>query len=270
MRELEDAQRDFAAAVRDAAAAGPAIARLDGDPALVARRLAVYRANLAATADKALAGAYPVVRQAVGEAFFRGLARAYIGRYPSTGGDLAGLGDRLADFLEGFEPARHLPWLPDLARLEWAAHRAYGAADGTPWDAGVLATVAPEDQAAIRFAWAPGTAVVASAWPVVRVWTIHQPGFDGAFEVDWQVPERALVARAGLAVAVTALAPGEAVFVARSLAGVALGEAAAAALEAEPGFDLGALLARAVGAGLLRGFTLSRDPQTPLSDENTR
>ncbi|MGN6528887.1 MAG: HvfC/BufC family peptide modification chaperone [Burkholderiaceae bacterium] len=270
MRELEDAQRDFAAAVRDDAAAGPAIARLDGDEALAARRLAIYRANLAATSDKALAGAYPVVRQAVGEEFFRGLAREYVRATPSTGGDLADFGHRFADFLAGFEHVRDLPWLPDLARVEWAAHRAYGAADGTPWDAGALATVAPGDQAAIRFVWAPGTAVVESAWPVVRVWTIHQPGFDGAFEVDWQVPERALVAREGLAVTVTALAPGEAVFVARSLAGAPLGEAAAGALGADAAFDLGALLARAVGAGLLRGFTVCQEPKDADSDENPR
>ena len=61
-----------------------------------------------------------------------------------------------------------------------------------------------------------------------------------------------------------------AVFVARSLAGAPLGEAAARALEADAAFDLGALLARAVGAGLLRGFTLCQEPQDPISDENPR
>jgi hypothetical protein len=259
MSELAQAQRDFAAAVRDASAAGRAAAWLAGDESLVARRLEIYRANLAAAADKALSGAYPVVRQAVGEEFFRGLARAYQRAWPSASGDLAEFGDRFADFLAGFEHVAHLPWLPDLARVEWAAHLAYGAADGRAWDASALAAVAPGEQAALRFGWASGTAVVESAWPVVRVWTIHQPGFDGAFEVDWNVPERALVAREGLAVTVAALAPGEAAFLARSLAGAPLGDAAAAALEAAPDFDLGALLARAVGAGLLQGFTLSPD-----------
>jgi hypothetical protein len=71
-------------------------------------------------------------------------------------------------------------------------------------------------------------------------------------------------------VTVGTLAAGEAVFVARSLAGAPLGEAAAAALDADACFDLGALLARAVGAGLLRGFTLDQDPQDTLSDEKPR
>ena len=39
---------------------------------------------------------------------------------------------RLPGFLESFEPARGLPYLGDVARLEWLRHAAYHAADQAP------------------------------------------------------------------------------------------------------------------------------------------
>lgn len=256
MPELHDIQWAFAAAVRDREHEPAAARCLVGDDALVARRLAIYRANMVASADKALAAAYPVVRQAVGEEFFRGLAREHLRRTPSTSGDLTEFGAGFDVFLAAFEHTQSLPWLPDLARLEWAAHRAYGAADAPDWDAGSLGSVAGERQAEIRFHWAPGLAVVPASCPIVRIWTIHQPGHDGEFSVDWTQAETALVARSGLAVTVTRCDAGEAAFLAASLDGAALGDAAGAALSRHPDFDLGALLARAISTRLVCGFTL--------------
>ncbi len=256
MPELLDAQSGFARALRDAAAA-PATARwLAGDTALLERRMAIYRANMVAAADKALSAAYPVTRQVVGDEFFHALAREFQRVHPSTSGDLGDFGAGLALFLAGFEHTRSLPYLPDLARLEWEAHRAYGAADAASWDPAALATVDARRQGEIRFAWSPGLAVVESPYPIVRIWTIHQPGFAGEFAVDWAVAERALVARDGFAVDVSAIGAGDAAFLQASLAGQALVDASAAALQAAPHFDLGALLGRAITSRLVCGFTL--------------
>jgi hypothetical protein len=256
MPELLAIQSDFGASLRDADLSAQAARWLAGDVALAGQRLAIYRANMVAAADKALSAAYPVVRRVVGEEFFHGLARAYQRETPSDSGDLFDFGAGFASFLAAFPHTQSLPYLPDLARLEWAAHRAYGAADSPAWDPSSLGCVAADRQDAIRFRWAAGTAVLASAYPVVRIWTLHQPEHQGEFAVDWSVPERALVAREDLLVTVSALGPGEAAFVAASLAGAALGDAATTALETDPGFDLGPLLARAVGAHLICGFTL--------------
>ncbi|MFL6700335.1 MAG: putative DNA-binding domain-containing protein [Vitreoscilla sp.] len=256
MPELLDYQADFAAALRERRQT-PAMERwLAGDDELVDRRMAIYRANMVAAADKALASAYPVIRQVVGADFFHGLAREYQRVTPSASGDLTGFGQTFSDFLAAFEHTRAMAYLPDLARLEWAAHRAYGAADAPDWDPASLGTVQPDRQAEIRFQWAPGTAVVASAHPIVRIWTIHQPGYDGQFSVAWEQAETALVSRDGFAVGIWACSPADAVFITASLAGLPFGDAAAAALASHPDFDLGALLARALSARQICGFTL--------------
>ena len=253
MPELRDFQAGFGAALRDRARTSAMARWLAGDAALVDARLAIYRANMVAAADKALSAAYPVIRQAVGTEFFHALAREYQRGTPSASGDLGEFGASFDGFLAGFEHVQSMPWLPDLARLEWAAHRAYGAADAPGWDAAALAAIEPERQAAIRFDWSPGLAVVDSAYPIVRVWTIHQPGHDGGFDVDWDVAETALVARDGFAVTVTPCSPADARFLRAALAGEPLGEAAAAALGHHPDFDLGALLGRAIAHRLVCG-----------------
>jgi hypothetical protein len=259
MADLLAVQADFAAALRDRAAVPAAARWIAGDEALAARRLAIYRANVAAAAARALGAAYPVVRQVVGEEFFDALAAAYLAAHPSTSGDLHELGAAFAGFVAEFPHTRALPYLPDLARLEWAAHRAYGAADPAPVDPRALAAIPPERQATLRFQLAHGTAVVESAYPVLRIWQIHQPGFAGEFGVDWSLAQRALVAREGLRVAVAALAPGEAAFVRAVLAGQGFAQAAGAAFEAEEGVDLGGLLGRLIGGGLVTGISNFED-----------
>ena len=259
MPELLAIQRDIAGALRDAGHTPRAAAWLAGDASLVGQRLAIYRANVAASVGKALAAAYPVIRQVVGDEYFDGLTRACLRVVPSVSGDLHDYGADFAGFLAEFAPAQSLPYLPDLARLEWAVHRAYGAADAAPWDGAALAQVAPARQAAILLEWAAGTALVDAGFPVARVWQIHQPGFDGEFSVDWVVPEHAWVARDGFRVVVSALDAGDAAFVAHSLAGATLGTCAVAALTADPGFDLGRLLARALASNAIAGFTVEKD-----------
>ena len=69
--------------------------------------------------DKVLGSAFPVVRQLVGEEFFSALARAYGMAHPSDNPDLNRFGAAFAGFLRDFPHVAELPYLPDMARLEW-------------------------------------------------------------------------------------------------------------------------------------------------------
>ena len=161
MPDLMDCQRDLAGALNDKRESARAMRWLAGDASLTERRLAIYRANVEAAANKALSAAYPVIRQVVGGARFDDLARAYQRHAPSRSGDLNELGSAFTDFIADNDGARSLPYLPDLARLEWAAHRAYGAADAEALDADALAQLPVHRQSMIRFSWAAGTALIA-------------------------------------------------------------------------------------------------------------
>ena len=74
--------------------------------------------------------------------FFNAAVDAYVRACPSTSGDLNVYGDAFGEFLAGYPPAADLPYLPDVARLEWAVDEAGRAADRDGSPEGVLAALA--------------------------------------------------------------------------------------------------------------------------------
>jgi len=188
---LAAGQQAFATALLDTAATLPSFT---GE--VVQERFALYRGNLSATWRRTLGHAYPVVLALVGEQFFAGLARAYGRQYPSDSADLNHFGARFADFLSSFPPAAELPYLPDMARLEWAVHLAHYAADAQALAPEALATLHPDQLEARRFALHPACALLASNWQVVTLWQAHQDGEgQGMFPPEMQVASWALVCR---------------------------------------------------------------------------
>jgi Putative DNA-binding domain len=146
------------------------------DPASSARGLAAYCANANELAQRALAAAYPVVQQLLGDESFAALARSLWHQHPPQAGDIALWGDTLAAFLEAAMATTGAlaseAYLPDIARLEWAVHAASRAADAaTPQG---LALLADADPARLRLLLAPGTALIASKHPVRSIWQAHQ------------------------------------------------------------------------------------------------
>lgn len=169
---LAGSQQAFADALGDPGAIGALAAQLQGDKA--AERLALYRGNLHASWRRALAHAYPVVLALVGEEFFGGLARAYGRHSPSDSPDLNRFGAHFAAFLEGFAPAAQLPYLPDMARLEWALHCAWLAPDAAGLAAGALAALTPEQLEARHLRLHPACSLLDSPWQVPALWRAHQ------------------------------------------------------------------------------------------------
>jgi len=230
MRALREWQSDFAAAVRGSGESPG---------------MAAYRGNVFGNWSQALAGAYPIVRKIVGEDFFRGLAREYALGHPSTSGDLNEYGARFAEFVGAFEHTRDLPYLPDVARMEWLAHRAYYARDPAPFELHGL-----DESSRLRLT--PPCALLASGWPLARIWTVHQDDYEGAFDVDLRSgPDRILVHRPGWRVQVRSLAPGDYRFLSMIRANKTLGEALEAALAEDAALDVSLALARWVDAGVV-------------------
>lgn len=225
-------------------------------PIDAARRLQIHRNNLQQSLAAALAAAYPVVAQLVGEAFFAGMARQYVRRHPSRSGSLQAFGGELPAFLRDFEPAAGLPYLPDVAALEWALHEVYHDAELPSLAPARLGEVPPERQAGLRLVRQPASRLLESRYPVLRIWQAHQPGTadDGMpISLDeggvWL-----LVVQRALEIEFRPLGAGEHAWLRAFERGAGLGDATGAALRAEPAFDLGACLARHLALGLFTGL----------------
>ena len=197
--------------------------------------LAVYRNNYRTGLIGALVNTYPMLLRIVGEDYLTGLAREHVKGEPLRSGNVHHYGARFGDFIEGFEPARALPYLADMARVEWAAHRAYYAEDAEPLSP---EAVEAEAKAARALRLDPSVSLVRSPWPVVTIWHAVQPGAPEDFYIDLgQGGEAALVHRRAGGILLEAVPAGHAVLLERLLAGDALEAAVTAACVADAVLD---------------------------------
>ena len=84
------------------------------------KRFAVYRNNVVVSLVEALMSGFPSLVPLVGETFFRAVARAYAVAHPPNSPLMLFYGEGFAAFLETFEPTKSLPFLPPVARIDWA------------------------------------------------------------------------------------------------------------------------------------------------------
>ncbi len=226
------------------------------------RGIEVYRNNYRGNLHDALAGAYPVIHRLVGDGFFRMLAKNYIAQHASRSGNLHHYGSELAAFMADFEPARQLAYLPDMARLEWAYHRAYLADDAAGLEFDRLATVAPEAYAALRWRLHPSCALIVTEHPVAAIWQAHQQGEPEEFNINMASGgDSLLVFRNGLSTEIFSIEPGSLHWLAQLQQGIAMGAATEATLGVHTGFDLATTLRHWLAQGVLTDFYLSPEEQ---------
>lgn len=134
------------------------------------RRLAVYRNTFLANLANALRLSYPAVHRLVGAEFFDGTAHIYVQQQPPRSSYLDEYGVGFPDFLARFPPAASLPYLPDVARLEWAVSRALHAPDVEPLDVTRLGTLDASDHDRVRFVPHPSVSLLVANYPVDAIW----------------------------------------------------------------------------------------------------
>lgn len=186
MNLLPELQRrfvDFAlfAKEQDQAASGIKSMKLNA-----AQCLSIYRNNTRLGLTEALRDTYPVLNKLVGNAFFDYLADRYIRSYPPKDPCLLLFGGQLANFLTDFPETEGLPYLPDIARLEWFYQQAYYEADAKPLEIAILADMAPDLYGEIGFNLHPSCRLLASNYPVLKIWQANQGQDAGEGFIDYR------------------------------------------------------------------------------------
>ena len=227
----------------------------------VATAIEVYRNNYRGNLHDTLAGAYPVIEQLVGKDFFRHMTRQFIGQHLSRSGNLHHYGAEMADFVAAFEAAKGLPYLPDVALLEWACHRAYFSDDADTLNIVKLAQIPPEQYPDLILHIHPACHLVRSNYPIAAIWHAHQPGANCDFHIDLDSGSCiALVSRKDDVVWVSELTEADAAWLQGIQAGIPLGDATAATLEHYPDFGLQAALLKLVAQNVFANFNLGATP----------
>ena len=227
------------------------------DHAFNPRGLQVYQANRAVLAERTLASTYPVIAQLIGQTSFEPLARHFWQQHPPQRGDMGQWGEQLPEFLATLPQLTDEPFLADVARIEWALHRAASTPDAM-LDASSFALMSGADDAPpVSLVLSPGVCTLASPYPVVSIINAHlsgQPTLDeAAAKLQAGVGEHALVWRQGFKPKVRALSAAEHQLILALQNSLALGAALDQATSIDAAFDFNAWLAPAVQTGLVTG-----------------
>jgi hypothetical protein len=234
-----------------------------GDALSPGERLDVYRNTFLSSLTTALRISYPAVHRLVGEEFFEASAQCFIEAHPPQTAYLNAYGAEFADFLERFPPAASLPYLADVARLEWTVNVALHAEDAVPLDADALASIADVPPERLILVPHPSISLLRLDHPARVIWQAVLGEDDTALGViDLSAgPECLMIERTREGVEVVSLAETEW----RFAASLCVGKTFAQAVEMAPDADVASILARHLAAGRFIGFQLTEDhPSTPL------
>jgi hypothetical protein len=215
----------------------------------------VYRNTIIKGCIDTLTANYPVITRLVGDEWFRAAALIYVRATPPTNVSLLQYGEDFSDFLAAFEPARTLPYLPDVARLDRFWMEAHIAADETPLNAAAIAGLSPVElgqtilhpHASARWIWF-------DANPAYSIWSANRMQADIDDALDWD-GEGALVTRLDGGVRWQSIGAGAVAFMDACAAGMTLEAAAASALDAQPSLDIAGVLSELMIAGAFRATT---------------
>lgn len=257
MPGLRNIQEHFSASIFDCAA--EAIFDNVAPGAFEPRqRLQIYRNNVVTGFTDALRAVYPVIEALVGEGFFLYAASEFINRHPSTSGDLHDFGREFGMFLAAFEPAGNLPYLPDVARLEWNYHEAYHEADADALDIHALGQVPPDRYEQLRFRLHPACRLMRSEFPIIEIWHVNQEDYEGDQTIDLgSGGVRLLMSRQGDEIALHPVDRRDYEMLTMIARGETLGDCLDIVQGLSPDFDLSGFLSCYVGNRTLVEFTVS-------------
>ncbi|TNG01493.1 MAG: DUF2063 domain-containing protein [Gammaproteobacteria bacterium] len=221
------------------------------------QRFDIYRGSVFGILTTALSEIYPVCKKLVGETFFSAMCEPYIKTHLSNSPNLQNYGKPFAGFLKTFEPVANLPYLPDVARLEWVWHTAFHALDTKPLDYQKLSKLSEEQASQVTFQLSPGSTLLRSTYPVDKVWRANQNEDEqNVIELD-DCDCRLIIWRQKHAVSIKSLNESQWKF----LNAIQSGQSLIVIVDNYPDLDLQTALSDAMYNGWLAGFTLEDTDQ---------
>jgi hypothetical protein len=255
---LAKLQAAFAAGLAGAGDSVPPEVTSRNCPAPI-KRFSIHRNNVLAGLSEVLRSRYPVVERLVGGEFFQASAKEFVVAHPPRSPALFEYGAGFADFLAQFEPAKVLPYLPDVARLEWLRHAAYHATDAEPMGGDALASVPADKVGAMVLRLHPSAGLLTSLYPVLSIWQTNAMDREVRRIGPELGGEEVLVLRPGLEVRMVRLRPGGSAFIGATGEGATLAAAAEAATASATDFSLAETLGECLAAGAFTSFSFEGD-----------
>lgn len=208
------------------------------------KRFNVYRNNVRSSLTKCLEQTFPVTSALVGPEFFRAMAHEFIKTNMPKSPLLWRYGDQLPAFISAFEPAEAVPYLSDIAAIEWARNTAFYGADAPQLTIEALSEYPEEALPSLTFQLHPTLSLIRSKWPIVSIWQAHQtdaPNMQTILQDN--EGECALIIRCGLSLNIHAISGPTDQFIRAHQNHSTFSEAVSAAMEQDSNFSISEALA---------------------------
>ncbi|SIT40687.1 conserved hypothetical protein [Paraburkholderia piptadeniae] len=209
-------------------------------------RLNIYRNTAEGVLVNALRLAFPAVQRLVGADFFEGAVRLFVRAEPPRSAWLDEYGAQFPAFLGKMPQLSSVPYVADVAQLEWQVNGVLHAPDVPPLDPACLERLDENALGTLRLSPHPATRLLRCDAPADAIWRAVLQQDDAALRAIELAdgPVHLLVQRVTEGVDTLRLSTGEWRVSKALFAGEPLGAALASAPEAD-GFSLiGAYLAR--------------------------
>jgi hypothetical protein len=234
MPDLASFQRDFAAAL---------MADGQAAPSFRSQAFAVYRNTSARGIVEALRAAYPTVDMLVGDEMFTQVAFDYRREHPPLGSVLSDYGRAFPAYLSTQPWTCELPYLADVASLDWLWLESFLAAE---------APAMPRNMSGSgRIALHPATRFVWLTSPAMTIWQAHRDPWElTELNPEW-VEEGALFTRPEGCIGAELIEADYHALLKACAVPAAVAEIAAQVLVSFPGANLPQLFQRGVASGAL-------------------
>ncbi len=211
----------------------------------LSKRLKIYRNNIIGSLTDVMLATFPLTEALVGKEFLEHMARSFILQNPPEQSCLSFYGVGFDQFIEGFEPAKALPYLPDIARLEIAMNEAYYAKDDAALTAKELSDIPHDTLEQLDLNLRTSARIVSSHYPLRLIKDFCENTSDETQNLDISVGgENLLVYRPALDVAIIPLEEDEKEFLNHLTNGDNFGQAADRTLNKFNNFNIGKYLSK--------------------------
>ncbi|MFP4098606.1 MAG: putative DNA-binding domain-containing protein [Alphaproteobacteria bacterium] len=219
-------------------------------------RIKVYRSNIINSLTQTTMSALPMTEKLVGRDFLEQAVREYVSQNMPQQGHLTLYGITFPDFIKTYEPARSLPHLHDVAKLEWVWRRAYNAKDDLPLDEQVLTKIDTKDMPRLQFLFRDSFSLIKSEYPLDRIINFYR--YEDSLDIlDLHKREcNLMIYRPSLKVESRRLDDTEYLFLKSLQKGHTIYETAGIVLEKDPSFHLADYLQKHFDMGTFAGYDI--------------
>ena len=250
--KLEELQRNFANQIYNKNNQ-EIFAHLGGEESLKSERLSIYRNNIFGSYHSVLESTFPVVKKLVGDDFFLILGRYYNSENFSQSGNLEVYGKNFPQFIAQNFDKHKLPYLADLAKLEWLYHLSYFAANPPGIDIKSLQNLEEEDFFQIIFTLHPSCHLIESSFSIFDIWQENQKEVS-LQKINFNKKQLVLIERAAGPRQIYNLSAAEFEFLQMSFEGKNIYEIFEKLSAQNSNFDIGSLINKFINNLILNNF----------------